>query len=182
MARASSEARRQQRASVTDPDVVMEAAGALLATRPRSVADTRRRLRSRGYPAALVDRTLERLVELGLLDDGAFARSWVESRDRAHPRGTATLRRELVRQGVPDEATRSVLDERAASRPDADAQAAAHLLAKRAASLSREPDARKRRQKAYALLARSGFDPEICREVAAAYDGDAALDSEPDCP
>jgi hypothetical protein len=35
-------------------------------------------------------------------------------------------------------------------------------------------DPRQRRQRAYALLARNGFDPETCREAAAAamIDGD----------
>jgi len=36
-------------------------------------------------------------------------------------------------------------------------------------SLLREPDERKRRHKAYALLARNGFDPEVCREAATAF-------------
>ena len=40
----------------TDPDVVMEAAAAFLAVRPRSVDETRRRLRHLGYPAGLCDR------------------------------------------------------------------------------------------------------------------------------
>jgi hypothetical protein len=31
-------------------------------------------------------------------------------------------------------------------------------------------DPRQRRQRAYALLARNGFDPETCREVAAGVD------------
>jgi SOS response regulatory protein OraA/RecX len=43
---------------------------------------------------------------------------------------------------------------------------ARRLLAKRASALAREPDLRKRRAKAYALLARNGFSPEVCREVA----------------
>ena len=45
--------------------------------------------------------------------------------------------------------------------------AAARLLAKRAGALARISQPRERRQKAYALLARNGFDPEVCRTVAA---------------
>ena len=45
--------------------------------------------------------------------------------------------------------------------------AAERLIAKHARALARVADPRKRRQRAYALLARSGFDPETCREVAA---------------
>ena len=58
-------------------------------------------------------------------------------------------------------------------RPDdADEIAARRLLERRAASLRREPDPRKRRQKAYALLARNGFDPGVCARVAAAFVAD----------
>ena len=36
----------------------------------------------------------------GYLDDAAFARTWVESRDRARPRGESALRRELTLKGM----------------------------------------------------------------------------------
>ena len=49
----------------------------------------------------------------------------------------------------------------------ADRTAAERLLAKNARALARVADPRKRRQRAYALLARHGFDPETCRDVAA---------------
>jgi SOS response regulatory protein OraA/RecX len=49
---------------------------------------------------------------------------------------------------------------------DADRRAAVALVERRRAALAREPDEFRRRQKAYALLARNGFDPETCREVA----------------
>ena len=49
----------------------------------------------------------------------------------------------------------------------ADRTAAERLLAKNDRALARVADPRQRRQRAYALLARHGFDPETCREVAA---------------
>ena len=49
----------------------------------------------------------------------------------------------------------------------ADQAAAERLLARNARSLARVADPRQRRQRAYALLARKGFDPEVCRTVAA---------------
>ena len=42
-------------------------------------------------------------------------------------------------------------------------------MARNARSLARVADPRQRRQRAYALLARNGFDPEVCRTVAAAF-------------
>jgi SOS response regulatory protein OraA/RecX len=51
--------------------------------------------------------------------------------------------------------------------PTPDRTAAERLIEKHARTLRRIADPRQRRQRAYALLARNGFDPEICREVAA---------------
>jgi regulatory protein len=153
----------------------MEAAAAFLAVRSRSVDETRRRLVHLGYPPGIVDQVVERLIEIGYLDDQAFARAWVESRDRARPRGAVALRRELQRKGVPDEVITAILEERASrtakddpegGRADPDRAAAFHLIERRASTLRREPDPRRRRQKAYALLARSGFAPDTCHEVA----------------
>ena len=60
-----------------------------------------------------------------------------------------------------------------------DRDAARRLLARKAASLGRDPDPRRRRQKAYGLLARNGFDPGICRDVSLTIlDGPAADDGE----
>ncbi len=110
--RAAAEARHARRAAITDPDVVMEAAATFLSVRPRSVEETRRRLNHLGYPPELCDGVVERLVELAYLDDQDFARAWVESRDRAKPRGVAALRRELQLKGVPDATIAEVLQER----------------------------------------------------------------------
>jgi regulatory protein len=176
---AAADERRARCAGVTDVAIVMEAAATYLAHRPRTVEETRRRLRHLGYQADLREQAIDRLVELGYLDDAAYARAWVESRDRAHPRGEVALRRELRTRGVADVVIASALAERSAPRHDHDApedtdrpsaggdvQAAWRLVERRRASLEREPDPRRRRERAYALLARNGFDPDICREVA----------------
>ena len=52
---------------------------------------------------------VDRLVELGYLDDAAFARAWVESRDRARPRGAVALRRELSARACPTTPSAEVL-------------------------------------------------------------------------
>jgi regulatory protein len=178
----------------------MEAAAQFLAVRSRSVSETRRRLLDLGYAEGVTDEVLARLGRLGYLDDHAFALAWVESRDRSRPRGEAALRQELRRKGVDEAIVRAVLGLRAnvagstsgparwSANPDAspgddapwmpagssvDRVAAARLLDRRAAALAREPDRRKRRQKAYALLARNGFDPGVCRDVSARVVGGA---------
>ena len=164
--------RRARRGTVEDPAIVMEAAAAFLAVRPRSVAEVRRRLRHLGYRHDLVDGVVGRLVEMGYLDDEAFARAWVGSRDRARPRGAIALRRELSLKGVERPVVDAVLDEREHAAQEAregaydgvatpDEVAADRLLTRKASVLGRETDPRKGRQKAYALLARHGFSPDV---------------------
>jgi regulatory protein len=167
-ARISPAERRERKASETDPAVVLAAGVRLLEARPRSVADVRRRLRGSGYQARLVEDAVERLLELGFLDDEAFARSWAESRDRARPRGERALRSELMAHGVDRATIDAVLADR--EPPDgsgtADTVAAEALLAGHARALARVADPRVRRQRAYALLARNGFDPDVASRVA----------------
>jgi regulatory protein len=181
---------RARRGAVDDPAVVLDAAARFLEVRPRSVDEVRRRLRDAGYRLDLVVAAIERLTDLGMLDDEAFARAWVESRDRARPRGERALRSELRRKGVVDSIVTEVLGERdtglggadggeggEAPAGSADETAAARLLARRGAAIAREADPRRRRAKAYALLARNGFDPDVAGRAVAAWlaiaDGEA---------
>ena len=172
--------RRERRAAVDDPQVVLEAAARFLEVRSRSESEVRRRLTGAGYRAELVDGAIVRLADLGMVDDEVFARAWVESRDRARPRGERAIREELRQKGVDRTVVDAILDERRASAdPEVgtpDRVAAERLLTRNERSLARVTDPRRRRQRAYALLARHGFDPETCREVAAL----AALDGEPE--
>jgi len=145
----------------------MEAAAGLLGVRQRSVAEMNKRLVRLGYPQPLVEHVVTRLIEMNYLDDEDFARSWVESRDRARPRGELGLRRELTMKGVPREIVDLIMAERSqsAAGEDPDSAAAVALLDRKKAALAREPDVNRRRQKAYALLARNGFGPETCRQA-----------------
>jgi len=149
----------------------MDAAAAFLAVRPRSVAETARRLRQLGYPEGLVEQVVTQLIELDYLDDEKFARGWVESRDRARPRGELALRRELAQKGVGRQLVDQVLAERQESDTGGQSELAAarRLLERRRRTLEAEADLNRRRQKGYALLARNGFDPDVCRQATIAF-------------
>ena len=184
--KASITERRERRAAVENVAEVLDAAARFLEARPRSIGEVRRRLVTAGYRPDLVEAAIARLGELGYLDDEAFARAWVDSRDRAHPRGEHALRQELRIKGVGREIVDGVLDERRTSaasdpdRPRADSAAAARLLERSSRALARVPDPRMRRQRAYALLARHGFSPDACAEALAEWlAGGADDDGEP---
>jgi regulatory protein len=177
--------RRERRGEVDDPAVVLAAAMRFLEARSRSINEVRRRLTGAGYRIDLVDGAISRLAELGVLDDKAFARGWVESRDRARPRGERALRDELRLKGIDRSLVDEVLGDRRELRANEgedddgspDRLAALRLIERHARTLERIDDPRERRERAYALLARNGFDPDICREVAARL---ATIDDELD--
>jgi regulatory protein len=104
-----------------------------------------------------------------MLDDAAFGAAWLESRDRARPRGERALRQELRLKGLDGALVDELLVERAAGTDDVDRAAAERVLARHAAALARVADRRVRRQRAYALLARNGFDPETCSSAVRAF-------------
>ena len=182
---------RAARAAIEDPAIVLAAAARLLEGRARSVDEVRRRLTSAGYRAELVDEAIERLVDYAMLDDDAFARAWIASRDRAHPRGERALRDELRRKGIDPQIIAAALGERAAGLTDGvraialpdsgaadgndqgalaaagDRLAADRLLTRNERSLLRIADPRRRRQRAWALLARHGFDSDTASDVTA---------------
>jgi SOS response regulatory protein OraA/RecX len=171
---------RERRAAVDDPAVVLDAAARFLESRPRSVVEVRRRLIGAGYRQDLVEGSIARLLDLGILGDEAFARVWVESRDRARPRGERAIRAELRLKGIDTALTDAVLEERRNAAPEAtadgdpvsiDHSAAARLLARHQGSLERVVDPRKRGQRAYALLARHGFDSETAADAVRRWAG-----------
>jgi len=170
--------RRERRAAVEDVGEVLDAAARFLEARPRSISEVRRRLATAGYRGELVESAIEKLTALHYLDDDAFARTWVESRDRAKPRGEHALRRELGLKGIDRTLVDAVLADRrdttgveAAAMGDEapvtpDDAAAERLLRRKLPAILREQDPRRRRQRAYALLARNGFSPDVCSTVA----------------
>lgn len=89
----------------------IESALRLLAMGPRSEHDLRERLtRRRGFRREAVDAAVQRMKELGYLNDAAFARFWVESRQASTPRSKRALSFELSRKGVGREQLDAALD------------------------------------------------------------------------
>jgi regulatory protein len=134
----------------------MDAATSMLARRPRSEREVRRRLGRGRFPSALIEETVARLHELKLIDDTEFARSWAESRDHFSPRGRRLMVQELRARGVDaDTARGAVLDLD-------DADAAYRLASRRARSLAALGYDTFRSRLA-SLLQRRGFGWEAAR-------------------
>ncbi len=117
-------------------------------------ADLGRRLVRKGHPRPAVDAALERAAGLGLLDDAAYAQTYVQTR-AARGRGPARLTRDLMAMGV----DRAHIDRAlAAEWPEGSDRTGVPLAlaAKRAQQLGDLPRPVKRRR-VLAYLARRGF-------------------------
>jgi regulatory protein len=140
-----------------------------LSFRPRSREEVRRHLQRRGTPADLIAEVLERLQELKLVDDRAFASFWVEERDRFSPRGARALRSELRARGVaPEIAAEAIGEERAAEREEQSEEARALRAGHRKAqTLLRSPtiDYATFRNRLGPFLVRRGFSYETARHA-----------------
>jgi regulatory protein len=120
----------------------------------------RQNLLKAGYEDETIDRVLERLREVALVDDAAFARYWIDNRTQFKPRGEVALRQELRRKGVDREVIDAVLEESEHAEDQAAIQAAL-AKADRYRQLPRQEFA----HKLGAYLARRGFDYETVREA-----------------
>jgi regulatory protein len=105
------EERRQELEAEDQRLGAVESALRLLAMGPRSEHDLRERLtRRRGFRREAVDHAVQRMRELGYLNDAAFARFWVESRQAGTPRSKRALAFELSRKGIGREQLEEALD------------------------------------------------------------------------
>lgn len=82
----------------------------LLTVRARTRAELEAQLTKRGYPDDVSARVLDRLVEVGLLDDAAFAEQWVHTRRANAGKGKRALASELRTKGVDPELIAETLD------------------------------------------------------------------------
>jgi regulatory protein len=130
----------------------LERALNFLESRPRSEREVRSRLTQKGTPPSLVDRVVERLRELKLIDDGAFAEFWIENRNRFRPKGARAIKAELRQKGLSNEIIAEQVDE------GFDEEAGARSVALRQARRYAKLDYQTFRQKLWAYLARRGFD------------------------
>ena len=132
-----------------------------LTAQSRTRAELERALRSKEVPEEAAAAVLDRMGEVGLVDDAAFARDWVASRQQRRHLSRTALRRELQTKGV----DRDVIDEALADVGGADEHRAALDLARRRAA----PMAGLPREVAYrrlgGVLARRGFSASVTARV-----------------
>ncbi|WP_433799162.1 regulatory protein RecX [Actinomycetospora sp. CA-084318] len=133
----------------------------LLTTRARTRAELATELARRDVDDDVAAVVLDRLEEVRLLDDTAFAEQWVDSRHRHRGLGRRALSQELRRKGVDAETTSAAVAE---LDPESERAKAVELVRRRLRSLDRvEPEAAARRL--VGMLARKGYGAGLAYEV-----------------
>jgi regulatory protein len=145
------------------------AALSLLAVRPRARRELSDRLKRKQFPPAAVEWAVTEADRLGLLDDRAFAESWVRDRLKLKPRGSRALVAELMHKGV-DRETASRAVARVLQTEQADeATLCLHSAQKWLRTHGRSADAgdadqrRRVQRRLVAFLQRRGYAPDHIR-------------------
>ena len=154
----------EQIAVLQDKDAYQKALGRALdylTRRPRSYWEIEQYLQKKEVSAIHLESVLQRLTELNLLDDLAFARYWIENREAFRPRGKYALRYELRQKGVSE-----TIIEQALSQGELDEVESAYRVArKKWRNLRGFENQWQLQQKLAGYLGQRGFSWDIIREV-----------------
>jgi len=119
------------------------------------------KLSAKNVPDAVATMLLDRFEEVGLIDDEAFARAWIASRQPGKGLAGRALAQELRRKGVDDETVREAVAE---IDPDDEEEAARRLVRKKLRTVGGlERDKATRRL--VGMLARKGYSSGLAFAV-----------------
>lgn len=145
-----------------DPESVARAICLRLLTgQPRTRAELATALARRGVPDDAAATVLGRFTEVGLIDDRAFAETWVESRHTGRGLARRALAAELRRRGIDDGIVGEAV---AALDPETEERTAHELVRRRIRSTARlDPAVRARRL--IGMLVRKGYPSGVAVRV-----------------
>lgn len=111
------------------------------------------KLASKEVPDAAAEEALDRLTEVGLIDDAAFANAWVLSRHRGRGLSASAIKRELKQKGIDAELAETALEQ---ITSDEEWDRAVELVTRKAPSTARL-DRQARVRRLAGMLARKGY-------------------------
>ena len=127
----------------------------------RSRAELATKLARKQVPHEVAERLLDRFEEVGLVDDAAFARDWVQSRQAGRGLARRALAVELQRKGVEKEVIAQAV---ATVDPDDEVESARDLVRRKLRSLERF-DRPTQVRRLTGMLARKGYPSSVVFSV-----------------
>jgi regulatory protein len=134
----------------------------LLTARARTRAELAGQLAKRGYPDDVTTLVLDRLTEVGLVNDADFAEQWVGSRRRHAGKGKRALAAELRTKGVEGDVIATALGGIDAA---AERDRAVDLVRNRLRRENLDGDQAKVARRLVAMLARRGYNQTMAFDV-----------------
>jgi regulatory protein len=151
-------------AQTTDHERAIELAFKALATRERTVTELRCYLERKRVGPRAIEAVIEELTRAGFLDDARFAQRFAEDKRTLELWGSERIASDLRRRGIEPELIEQATS--GSSRSDELASALV-LLAER---MPRAPANDRERNKAWRLLVRRGYQPELAYEAVRAHE------------
>ena len=147
----------------------------LITIEPRSRAQLAQAMQRKQIPDHVAEGILNRFTEVGLIDDQAFARAWVESRHHSRGLSRRALSTELRRRGVAADDVRDAVE---TLDPDQEAATARRIVDRKLRATRGQPfETRMRRL--VGALARKGYGAALSyRIVREALEAEGAHDAE----
>ena len=152
----------------TDGQRATQIAYEALARRERTVAEMRALLERKRVEPTVIEEVVAELCESGHLDDAHYARRFAEDKQELERWGVERIARQLRRRGVEPDLIESAL---AGRDRGSELQAAVDLLCQR---LPSPPQDERERDRAWQLLVRRGYEPEVAYEAVRALGRGAA--------
>ena len=145
-----------------DPrDVARQIVLRQLAMAPRSRAELAQKLAQRGCPAEVADAVLDRMTQVGLVDDEAYAHMLVRTQQAGRGLARRALARELRTKGIEGE----LADEALSSITDEDERDRARALVDKKLRAMHGLGLEVQTRRLAGMLARKGYSPSLSYAV-----------------
>ena len=141
----------------------VELAYRAISRRDKTVTEVRRFLEHRAVEPDHIEHALSELEEAGFLNDARFAARFAEDKRLLERWGRERIERELCRRGIPAALAEVTVEEEGR---ETELDAALSLLADKVAP----PTDDRGRDKAWRLLVRKGYEPELAYEAVRAHE------------
>ncbi len=141
----------------------VELAYRAISRRDKTIAEVRSFLEHRAVEPGPLEHALSELTDAGILDDARFAQCFAEDKRLIERWGRERIERELCRRGVPSALAEAAVSEQGR---ETELDAALSLLADKVAP----PEGDRERDKAWRLLVRKGYEPELAYEAVRAHE------------
>ena len=147
----------------SEEERAVELAYRSISRRDRTIVEVRSFLEGKRVEPEAIEHALGELACAGFLDDARFAQRFAEDKRLIERWGRERIERELCRRGVPVALAEAAVEEQGR---ETELDAALSLLADKVAP----PEGDRERDKAWRLLVRKGYEPELAYEAVRAHE------------